>query len=133
MMRFRCFVVFSLCVSCFQTAQGQDSLPPAASTQKFDVGLEGMLGVSVGKEFVSVNVGGPGLFLVLSENSKIGVGALPSLYMHEGKLGARLGVSPRIDYKNVVFFAPFFHKDARDIWVWSVGFGYKFHRREASR
>lgn len=86
--------------------------------------------MSFGKDFYAVNVGGPGLFLVLNEDLKIGVGALPSLYQHEGRLGARLGVSPRIDFKNLVLIAPFFHKDTSDTWIWSVGFGYKFHRKK---
>jgi len=60
---------------------------------------------------------------------KIGFGALPSLYSLEGKLGARLGVSPRIDYKNFVLIAPFFHRDTADEWTGSIGFGYKFHRK----
>jgi hypothetical protein len=104
-------------------AKGQD-----VQRATWDVGLEGMLGVSFGRDFYSVNVGGPSLFLTLNRELKIGVGALPSLYLLEGKLGARLGVSPRIDYKNLVFFAPFFHRDTTDEWIWSVGFGYKFHR-----
>lgn len=105
-------------------------LPKNENSSKWDIGLEGMLGVSFGKDFYAVNVGGPGLFLVLNEDLKIGVGALPSLYQHEGRLGARLGVSPRIDFKNLVLIAPFFHKDTSDTWIWSVGFGYKFHRKK---
>jgi hypothetical protein len=107
-------------------AKSQDSTP--INSSKWDVGLEGMLGVSFGKDFYSVNVGGPAFFLVLNEDLKVGIGALPSLYLYEGKLGARLGVSPRIDYKNLVLIAPFLHRDTADEWIWSVGFGYKFHR-----
>lgn len=110
-------------------AYSQEKVSEKENT-KFDVGLEGMLGVSFGKNFYSINVGGPALFLVLNKDWKIGVGALPSLYLHEGKLGARLGVSPRIDYKNFVLIAPFFHRDTADEWIWSVGFGYKFHRKK---
>lgn len=97
---------------------------------KWDVGLEGMIGISVGKDFYSMNVGGPSLFLVLNKDWKIGIGALPSIYLLNGKLGARLGVSPRIDYKNLVLFAPFFHRDSADEWIWSVGLGYKFHKKK---
>lgn len=97
--------------------------------QDFQVGLEGMIGLSAGRDFLAVNVGGPALFLVLTEDLKVGVGALPSLYSLEGKLGARLGVSPRIDYKNLVFIAPFYHRDTADEWIFSVGLGYKFHRK----
>lgn len=109
-------------------ARSQDSLS-INQPSKWDIGLEGMLGVSFGKDFYSLNVGGPVFSLVLNKDLKIGMGALPSLYLFEGKLGARLGVSPRIDYKNLVLIAPFFHRDTSDEWIWSVGFGYKFHRK----
>jgi hypothetical protein len=72
----------------------------------------------------------PSLFLVLNKDLKIGVGALPSIYLLESRLGARLGVSPRIDYKNIVFIAPFFYRDKTDKWIWSVGLGYKFHKKK---
>lgn len=110
-------------------AKGQDSMAVDQSS-KWDVGLEGMLGVSFGDDFYSMNVGGPSLFLNLNKDLKIGIGALPSLYLLNGKLGARLGVAPRIDNKNIVLFAPFFHRDRTDQWIWSVGFGYKFHKRK---
>ncbi|GMQ30960.1 hypothetical protein [Algoriphagus confluentis] len=112
-------------------AQGQDTTSNQ-SHSKFDIGLEGMIGVSFGRDFYSMNVGGPSLFLILGKDLKLGVGALPSLYLLEGKLGARLGVAPRIDYKNMVFFAPFFHRDKTEEWIASVGFGYKFHRKKSS-
>ncbi|GHB27212.1 hypothetical protein [Mongoliitalea lutea] len=87
------------------------------------VSLEGMLGISVGNDFYAVNVGGPLLFLVVNENVKFGVGALPSIYLLNGKLGARLGVSPRIDFKNIALIAPFYHRDTTGEWIWSVGMG----------
>lgn len=96
----------------------------------FAISLEGMLGFSFGKDFYSMNVGGPALFLNLNPDLRVGLGAFPSLYLLNGNLGARLGVSPRIDYKNLVFFAPFFHKESSDTWVGSVGFGYKFHKKQ---
>ncbi|HCA82952.1 MAG TPA: hypothetical protein DEP18_04130 [Flavobacteriales bacterium] len=95
---------------------------------EFKAGLEGMLGFSFGKNFYSMNVGGPGLYFVINKNLKMGIGAFPSLYVLNGNLGARLGVSPRIDFKNLVLITPFFHRDRTDEWIWSVGFGYKFHR-----
>lgn len=91
--------------------------------------LEGMLGFSFGQNFYAVNVGGPSLFLALNQDFKVGVGALPSFYVLNGKTGARLGVGPRLDYKQIAFFAPFFHRDTTGEWIWSVGIGYKFHRR----
>jgi hypothetical protein len=96
----------------------------------FAISLEGMLGFSFGQDFYSMNVGGPALFLNLNPDLKVGLGAFPSLYVLNGNLGARLGVSPRIDYKNLVFFAPFFHKESSDTWIGSVGFGYKFHKKQ---
>lgn len=109
-------------------AKGQEAIPNQKKTSI--ISLEGMLGVSFGKEFYSMNVGGPALFLNLSPDLKIGLGAFPSLYLLNNKLGARLGVSPRIDYKNLVFFAPFFHREVSNTWIGSVGFGYKFHKKQ---
>lgn len=109
------------------TAKSQDSTVTKPSG--LDIGLEGMIGFSVGEDFYSLNVGGPSLFLNLNKHWKIGVGALPSLYLLNGKLGARLGVSPRIDHKNLVLIAPFFHKDSSGEWIWSLGLGYKFHKK----
>ena len=109
-------------------AKGQEVIPNQKKTSI--ISLEGMVGVSFGKEFYSMNVGGPALFLNLSPDLKIGLGAFPSLYLLNNKLGARLGVSPRIDYKNLVFFAPFFHREVLNTWIGSVGFGYKFHKKQ---
>jgi hypothetical protein len=113
--------------SLYQTGFAQENA--SNENERWQVGLEGMLGVSFGNNFYSVNVGGPALFLTLSKDLKIGVGALPSLYSLDGKLGARLGVSPRIDYKNLVLIAPFFHQYSANNWIGSIGFGYKFHRK----
>lgn len=102
-----------------------------AADQKssWDVGLEGMLGASAGKNFYSFNVGGPSLHLRLTKDLKIGVGALPSFYVRDGKTGAKLGVAPRLDYKSWVLIVPFFHFDKTEVWVSSAGMGYKFHKK----
>lgn len=97
---------------------------------RWDFGLEGMLGVSAGPDFYALNVGGPSLLLQVHRHWKVGFGALPSFYVKEGSTGAKLGVSPRVDYKSFVLIAPFFHFEQSDRWVWSVGLGYKFHRRK---
>lgn len=110
-------------------ANGQDTLS-VKQPPKWEMGFEGMLGVSFGDDFYAFNVGGPAFQLVINEDFKIGVGAFPSFYILNGKTGARLGVSPRIDYKNLVFNAPFFHRDSADEWIWSVGLGYKFHKKK---
>ncbi|WP_373521838.1 hypothetical protein [Aquiflexum sp.] len=127
-MRIKVLLGFLLFLLISFAAKSQDSTAIKQSSG-MDLSLEGMIGVSFGNNFYSVNVGGPALFLVLNKNLKVGIGALPSLYSLNGKLGARLGVSPRIDYKNLVLIAPFFHRDTADQWVWSVGFGYKFHKK----
>ena len=120
-----CSLIFCL-LSNFAT--GQEVLPNEKKNSF--ISLEGMLGVSFGKDLYSMNVGGPALFLNLTPDLKIGLGAFPSLYLLNNKLGARLGVSPRIDYKNIVFFAPFFHREVSNTWIGSVGFGYKFHKKQ---
>jgi len=115
--------------ACLNSAQAQDSLRQD-QPKKLAFQLEGMLAVSVGNNFYSMNVGGPALFLQLNKNVKIGIAAMPSLYILEGKLGARLGVGPRIDIKNWVIIAPFFHREQNDQWIGSFGFGYKFHAKK---
>jgi hypothetical protein len=118
-------LLFFICISFTVKSQEHHTVK---SSSRLDVGLEGMIGFSVGKNFYSMNVGGPSLFLVLNKDWKIGMGAFPSLYLLEGKLGARLGVSPKVEYKNLIFFAPFFYREKTEKWIWSVGLGYKFHR-----
>lgn len=120
-------LLFFICVSFAATSQ--DKTKVSGSTT-FNVGLEGMLGFSVGENFYSMNVGGPSLFLILNQDWKVGIGAFPSLYLLNGKLGARLGVAPKVEYKNLVFFAPFFYREKTEEWIWSVGLGYKFHRKK---
>ncbi|WP_114751411.1 hypothetical protein [Pleomorphovibrio marinus] len=100
---------------------------PKKSKAKLDFALEGMVGFSMWQDFYAFNVGGPSLKLRITEDLSIGVGALPSFYVYEGRTGARLGVSPRVDYKQWVFITPFLHMDSRDEWVFSVGLGYKFN------
>ncbi|WP_373492659.1 hypothetical protein [Aquiflexum sp.] len=122
------FGTLLLCLIFSKVSIGQDH-EHTKQNPKWDLQLEGMLGFSVGEKFYAVNVGGPSLLLSLNQNLKIGVGAFPSFYVLNGKTGARLGVGPRIDHKRFAFFTPFFHKDTTDEWIWSVGMGYKFHRR----
>lgn len=108
-------------------AQSEPQSPDQKSN--WNVGMEGMLGASVGKNFYSFNVGGPSLHLRLTKDLKIGVGALPSFYVRDGKTGAKLGVAPRLDYKSWVLIVPFFHFDKTEVWVASAGLGYKFHKK----
>ncbi|MBW3467215.1 hypothetical protein [Arthrospiribacter ruber] len=119
-----CLIIIATYTPLF--AQEEEEKKPNNS---WDIGLEGMAGFSVGPKVVAFNVGGPSLLLRLNDKFKIGVGAIPSFFYLEGRPTARLGVGPRIDYGNFAFFAPFFHRDITDEWLWSVGLGYKFHRR----
>jgi hypothetical protein len=116
------FVMFSF-AGMAQTSGDNDK---SKSSSNVDLALEGMAGVSFGRNFYAFNVGGPSLRLRITEDLRIGVGALPSFYIKKGKTGGKLGVAPRVDFKDWVFFAPFFHFDDPDQWVFSVGFGYKF-------
>lgn len=100
------------------------------NNKKLELSLEGMLAASAGKEFYAFNVGGPALGLKLNENIKIGVAAYPSFYVKSGKTGAKLGVGPRIDYKNLVLISPFYSFESQDEWVWTIGLGYKFHTKK---
>lgn len=47
---------------------------------KVQFNLEGMIGASFGKNFYTINLGGPTLMLGVSKNLKLGIGAVPSLY-----------------------------------------------------
>jgi hypothetical protein len=85
-----------------------------------------MIGASFGKNFYTLNIGGPALFLNLQKDFKVGVGMFPSIYAENGKFGTRLGLSPRVDYKTISFFLPFFPSQPFGKWVGSVGIGYKF-------
>lgn len=129
-MTFKCLMaIISFNLFCnVLNAQNQEDID-----KKFDWGFEGMAGVSVGKNFYAFNVGGPSLLLRLNKDLKIGVGAFPSFYVFNGKTGARLGVSPRIDYKNFVVIVPFYHRDSVDEWIGSLGLGYKFHKKKYDR
>jgi hypothetical protein len=130
-MKLRTLAMLFFLLSFYFKANGQDTGPETKKSQ-WDVGLEGMIGFSAGNNFYSMNVGGPSLLLSLTKDLKIGVGALPSISSLNGKLGARLGVTPRIDYKNLVFTAPFFHRDVTDEWIRSIGIGYKFHKKKTN-
>jgi hypothetical protein len=113
---------------CLFSIQVLIAQPDTTTTLKssFDLGFEGMIGASAGNNFYAFNVGGPSFKYRITKNLKIGLGALPSFYIKEGSAGAKLGVSPRIDYKKFVLIAPFFHFEHNNQWVWSIGMGVKF-------
>ena len=119
-------VLFSLMASVFvvsfSVAQAQET--------KTAVHLDGMLGATIGDGFVTLNIGGPSLSLVLNEDFKVGVGLLPSIHIEDGKAGTRLGLGPRIDLKKVSIIAPFFPVQSTGKWVGSLGLAYKFGRKK---
>jgi hypothetical protein len=92
---------------------------------KVDVGIDGMLGVSIGNKTVGINVGGPTLKFHVN-NFKIGVGAMPSLFINDKKAVPRLAVSPIIEYKKWMVIAPYYGYNAADKMIWTFGVGYKF-------
>lgn len=91
------------------------------------VGLEGMAGVSFGDKTVAFNVGGPHLKLKLGSSWSVALAAFPSLLIVDRKAEPRLGIGPRLDYRNLVLIVPAFFHNKTDRWVWTAGIGYKFH------
>ncbi|KHJ36488.1 hypothetical protein PBAC_33480 [Pedobacter glucosidilyticus] len=132
-MNFKRTIILGIAFLISTLTYAQEQEKKIEENPKWDIGLEGMLGFAVGKDFYAFNVGGPSLMLRLNNNWKLGVGALPSFYIKNGKTGAKLGVAPRIDYKNFALIAPFFHFDSTDEWVWSIGLGYRFHRKDKAK
>lgn len=121
------FLIIVFFVSCLPSLAQTDNTKPSAT---WDLGIEGMIATSIGKDFYAFNIGGPTLLVRLKHNLKIGVAAVPSFYINEGKTGAKLGVAPRIDLKNIVLIAPCYHFESENKWVYSFGIGYKFHSKK---
>ncbi|MEY3151875.1 MAG: hypothetical protein ACK5HN_06325 [Bacteroidota bacterium] len=119
--------IFLVAVFFCSTGWGQEKLKNNSPQMQFS--LDGMIGASFGKNFYTLNIGGPVLFLNLHEDFKVGVGLLPSIYSENGKFGTKLGMSPRVDYKSLVFILPFFPSQPFGKWVGSVGIGYKFQKK----
>lgn len=118
---FYLLIVFSALIN-FSVALAQET--------KTAVHLDGMLGATIGDGFVTLNIGGPSLSLVLNEDFKVVAGLLPSIYIEDGKASTRLGLGPRIDLKKVSIIAPFFPVQSTGKWVGSVGLAYKFGRKK---
>ena len=118
-----CYLVMAISsLASFSSAHAQET--------KAAVYLDGMLGVTVGPGFVSLNIGGPSLSLVLNQDFKVGVGALPSIYIEDGKATPKLGIGPRVDLKKVSIIAPFFPAQSTGKWAGSLGLAYKFGRKK---
>lgn len=95
----------------------------------WNMGFDGMLASSFSKDLVAFNIGGPSFFWVLNEKIKVGISALPSMVILNNKLGVRLGVSPRIDFKKWVLLMPLY-QDKTENWIWTFGLGYKFNYKK---
>ena len=106
-----------------QTADAQKT--ETREQKKVDAGLDGMLAVSVGGKTVGINVGGPSLKF-RADKVKIGVGAMPSLFIRDDKAVPRLAVGPIVEYGHWMLIAPYYGYDAQDKQIWTFGLGYKF-------
>lgn len=104
------------------SAHAQD----ATAAKKVRITLEGMIGISFGNNLVAINVGGPTLKAKIGKLG-IGVCAMPSLFIHDGKPEPKLGVGFRVDYGRLVFLVPGYYISNQSKWLWSYGIGYKFH------
>ncbi|WP_343306618.1 hypothetical protein AAHN97_05840 [Chitinophaga niabensis] len=116
----RILIVLFLIIS--MSVRAQDS-----TAKKIRFSLEGMIGVSFGNNLVAVNVGGPNLKLKVGEHWSVGICALPSLFIHDGKPEPKLGLGFRVDYRRFVFLVPGYYISNQSKWLWSYGLGYKFH------
>ena len=121
-------IIYALLFTLLLSMAGLSQEKMNNNENKVQFNLEGMIGASFGKNFYTINLGGPTLMLGVSKNLKLGIGAVPSLYSEGGKFGTRLGYTPRVDYKNLVFMTPFFPVQPFGKWVGSVGIGYKFQK-----
>lgn len=117
-----------LLLLCSASAFCQEAEKPKTEekqTEKIDIGLDGMLGLSIGNNVVGINVGGPSLKFRY-KNIKIGVGAFPSLIILDDKAVPRLAVSPILEYKKWMLITPYYGYDSKDKMIWTFGLGYKF-------
>ncbi|TXK49252.1 hypothetical protein FVR03_06715 [Pontibacter qinzhouensis] len=123
------FMVFVLLIAFMSPGkvQAQDTAP-AAERKVLNLALEGMVGITTNaRNTFAINVGGPNIRLKFNSNFSIGAGALPSLLVVKGQAEPKLGLAPRVDYKNLVFMAPAYHRSSDHSWTWTYGIGYKFH------
>jgi len=123
-------IIYALFFTLLLSRAGMSQEKTNKDENKVQFNLEGMIGASFGKNFYTVNLGGPTLMLGVSKNLKLGIGAVPSLYSEGGKFGTRLGYTPRVDYKNIVFMTPFFPVQPFGKWTASFGMGYKFMKNK---
>jgi len=114
----------STSVAWTQTAETTASEKPKEQ-KKIEYGLDGMLGVSIGEKTIGINAGGPSL-KVRIKNFKIGVGAMPSLFIRDDRAVPRLAVGPIVEYGHWMAVVPYYGYDNHDKQIWTFGLGYKF-------
>lgn len=119
----KCVVLLGLLLAQY-IATSQTTETPKKE-KEVDLGIDGMLGISVGEKTVGINVGGPSLKLRINK-FKIGVGAFPSLFIRDDKAVPRLAVSPIVEYRKWMLIAPYYGYDTEDKQIWTFGIGYKF-------
>ena len=118
------FFLFIFCSSttyCF--AQSKEE---AKANKKIEWSIEGMIGLSFNGRALGINVGGPSLKIKWKNNLKVGFGAVPSLLVMDNRAVPRLAVSPIIEYKKLIFIAPYYGYDSSNRIIWTYGLGYKF-------
>lgn len=113
------FLMFSSCFAFSQNTEGKE-------VKKTDMDFEGMIGLSYGKDTFGINVGGPSLKFRFGKSCKIGVGAFPSLIVMDKKAYPKLGVSPILEYRNIMLITPYYGYDNANRMIWTFGLGYKF-------
>lgn len=109
-------------------AYGQDETKQ--TEKKVKITMDGLFVVAVGKDFYSINLGGPTVMVNINKDLSFGIGPVPSLFSKEGKFGPKLGMAPRMEYKHLVIMAPFFTGENFGDWIGSIGVGYKFQKRK---
>lgn len=126
-MRLRIILTTVVLPACF-SIYGQDKQNGVEKKENKDIeaGFEGMIGLSYGSKSFGINVGGPSLKYKVNKKLKIGVGALPSLFIYEDKAQPRLAVSPILEYSRWMILMPYYGYDSTDKAIFTFGIGYKF-------
>ena len=122
-MRIKLALVLALSLNLHTSTQAQQTSPAKSNTQ---FGLEGSLGMSVGKDIVALNVGGPAFAIRFHKDWKAGIMALPSVVFRNNATVTRLGIAPRIQYKRVSLILPLY--EFNTVWYMTAGLSYQFSK-----
>ncbi|MFN3402736.1 MAG: hypothetical protein ACK40G_01495 [Cytophagaceae bacterium] len=117
------FVLFILVLYLPSTALPQNK---NGVNNKSLIRAEGSIGITGNKNILAINIGGVATRLIIKEDWAIGLGAFPSLFMSTTRTEPKLGLSPRLEYKNFALIAPVYHftTPAPGEWVWTFGLLY---------